>query len=274
MNELISTPERLDTTQHDQIMAEHLHRYALAAGYVKDKTVLDIASGEGYGTHLLSAGAKMVYGVDVSELAVSHAARKYQKGNLLFKQGSAASIPLEDHCVDIITSFETIEHHDLHDEMITECRRVLKPGGLLIISSPEKKYYSDLANYRNPYHVKELYGHEFRALLLKYFGNVSFLNQKYVTASVIIPEQGTADIRQYHGTYEKLLSEDTFTPLYHIALASDAALPAISSSFYMHDIPPDNKEARLAALYTGSTTWKIGRAVLGPFLLIKSLFKR
>lgn len=274
MNELISTPERLDTTQYDQIMAEHLHRYALAAGYVTGKIVLDIASGEGYGTHLLSAHANMVYGVDLSETAVSHAARKYQKDNLLFKQGSAADIPLEDHCVDVITSFETIEHHDLHDEMMMECKRVLKPGGLLIISSPEKKYYADLPNYRNPYHVKELYEHEFRALLSKYFANISFLSQKYLRASVIVAEQGMGDLKQYRGTYEKLMSEEFFTPLYHIAIASELELPAIRSSFYLHDLPPDNTEARLAQLYTGSTTWKIGRIIMGPFLMIRSIFKR
>jgi ubiquinone/menaquinone biosynthesis C-methylase UbiE len=273
MNELISTPERLDTTQHDQIMAEHLHRYALAVGHVKGLIVLDIASGEGYGTHLLSTAAKMVYGVDLSQEAIFHAAAKYQKNNLQFKHGSATAIPLEDHCIDVITSFETIEHHDLHEEMMLECKRVLKPGGLLIISSPEKKYYTDLPNYRNPYHVKELYEQEFRTLLLKHFSNINFLNQKYVTASVIIAEHGTAGVKQYHGTYEQLLSEAAFTPVYNIAFASDAAVPVVQSSFYMHETPPDDTAARLAKLYTDSTTWKIGRIILSPFLLIKSIFK-
>jgi len=273
MSALIPTPERLDTTQNDQIMIEHLHRYALAANYVKDKIILDIASGEGYGTNLLSATAKFAYGVDISSEAIAHAQNKYKQQNIAYKQGSATQIPLDDSCVDVIISFETIEHHDQHDEMLMECKRVLKPGGLMIISSPEKKYYSDISNYKNPYHVKELYQHEFKELLAKHFGNAQFLNQKYLSASVILTEGGNSAVKEYGGSYDKLLKKVDFTPIYIIALVSDGDIPKIESSIFIHQ-QTDNKIAdAIAQKYTSSTTWKLGKLILSPLVFIRELLK-
>lgn len=272
MSELKSTPERLDTTQTDQIMIEHLHRYALAVKFVKNKRVLDIASGEGYGASLLADVADFVYGVDLSAEAVAHAQKKYKKENLSYQQGSAAKIPLEDHCVDMITSFETIEHHDQHDAMMLECKRVLRPGGLLIISSPDKKYYSDLTHYRNPYHTKELYEEEFKRLIRTYFQYSKFLNQKYLTASVILTEDGPGTFKQYGGSYERLLPEENFTLVYNIAFASDSELPYPDSSFFPHEADTLELTRSTRELYENSTTWKIGRAVIAPLALIKSLF--
>src|SRR5579884_1636989 len=137
------TGERYVPAIEGQIKYEHLHRYALCLELVAGKTVLDIASGEGYGAALLASVATSVTGVDVDAATVEHAKHSYYKPNLTFLAGTCERIPLPDSSFDIVTSFETIEHHDKHDEMLDEIKRVLKPGGALIISSPNRLTYSD-----------------------------------------------------------------------------------------------------------------------------------
>ena len=75
------TGERLETFVYSRDAIEHLHRYALAKKYVNNKVVLDIASGEGYGSNLLCANAKHVYGVDIEEKVIERAKKKYKKNN-------------------------------------------------------------------------------------------------------------------------------------------------------------------------------------------------
>ena len=94
------TPEIMSAT----VMVEHLHRYAFAAGYCKGKDVLDIASGEGYGSHILSKVAKQVTGVDIDEASVAYAQNKYIASNLLFRTGRADKIPLDDKSLDVVVS--------------------------------------------------------------------------------------------------------------------------------------------------------------------------
>ena len=137
------TGERLETFVFNDNTVEHLHRYAITIDYIKGKTVLDIASGEGYGTNLLSKYAEKVFGVDIDETSIELAKKKYSSKNLEFKIGRADLIPLEDSSMDVVVSFETLEHHDKHQEMMLEIKRVLKPGGILIMSTPDKKYYTD-----------------------------------------------------------------------------------------------------------------------------------
>lgn len=165
MKELDWTGERLVTTVSDlHGVIEHLHRYALAVEICSNKIVVDIASGEGYGSVLISKVARKVYGVDIDEKSVLHAKNKYEKagGNLNFLVGSTSNIPVADNSVDVLISFETIEHHDEHEAMMLEVKRVLKEDGLLLISSPEKFIYRE-RDPDNPYHIKELTFKEFKS---------------------------------------------------------------------------------------------------------------
>lgn len=182
------TGERYVPSERGVIQYEHIHRYAAAQAYCKDKIVLDIASGEGYGSALLSSSAKKVSGVDIDPDSIKYASVKYSHhDNLEFLLGSCARIPLSDSSIDVVTSFETIEHHNQHEEMMTEIRRVLKPDGSLIISSPNKLIYSDNCNYQNPYHIKELYYHEFKNLLSRHFKYVWIGGQRIASSSFLVP---------------------------------------------------------------------------------------
>ena len=147
------TGERYLPEVAGQVALEHVHRYLCARAYCQGKAVLDVASGEGYGSALLAVTAERVIGVDLAAEAVAHAQARYRRPNLEFRQGSCIAIPLPDASFDVVVSFETIEHIDQHEAMLAEIKRVLKPDGLLIISSPEKREYSDSPNYKNAFHV-------------------------------------------------------------------------------------------------------------------------
>jgi ubiquinone/menaquinone biosynthesis C-methylase UbiE len=122
------TGERYLPGVRGEIELEHLHRYALARELARGKSVLDIACGEGYGADLLAAVAAQVIGVDLSEEVVEHARRKYgNRRNVQFRLGSCSAIPVGDASVDLVVSFETIEHHADHDEMMQEIKRVFDP---------------------------------------------------------------------------------------------------------------------------------------------------
>jgi hypothetical protein len=131
--------------------------------------------------------AESVIGVDIDEASVRHAAARYPAMNLSFRCGSASQIPLADASVDVITSFETIEHLAEHELMLREMARVLRSNGLLMISSPNRLVYSDARGYSNPFHVRELYFHEFRDLLRGFFPEVHIYGQRIFAASALYP---------------------------------------------------------------------------------------
>ena len=132
---------------------EHLHRYAYATQFVKDKTVLDLASGEGYGSYLLAGTASSVVGIDIDRDAVRHASNKYIRENLQFRLGSILEIPVEGrHLFDVIVCFEALEHVEDHHQLLKEVKRLLLPNGLFIVSTPNKWAYTDEPKYKNPLH--------------------------------------------------------------------------------------------------------------------------
>ena len=118
------------------IYAEHTSRYKCAESLVKGKLVLDIASGSGYGTQMLAQVASKVYGVDNNEEAIKYARKNFSAANIEYKLGNGEMIPMEDDSVDVVVTFETIEHIQDHTRFLREIKRVLKPDGLLLISTP------------------------------------------------------------------------------------------------------------------------------------------
>jgi GT2 family glycosyltransferase/SAM-dependent methyltransferase len=182
------TGERYVPTEAGDMRYEHWHRYGWAAEILSGLDILDIACGEGYGSNILAQRARAVTGVDISPEAVAHAREAYEGvDNLSFLNGSAAEIPLPDGRFDAVVSFETLEHLTQHEEMLSEIHRVLKPSGFLILSSPNKKVYSDDRNFRNEFHVKELYFDELDALVKRHFARVRYYGQRLATSSVILP---------------------------------------------------------------------------------------
>ena len=220
------TGERFVPSLQGDLKYEHLHRYALSIYFGEGKTVLDLASGEGYGSYILAQVAKTVIGIDIDSVSIDYAKNQYsQCTNLQFMVGSCESIPLENNSVDLVTSFETIEHHDKHDEMMQEIKRVLKPNGVLILSSPNRLTYSDQPNYSNPYHVKELYYDELCILLEKYFKYTQIYGQKLEASSFVYPLENSQqnNYKAFSGDVENIFQRVAIlnSPIYFIAICSD-----------------------------------------------------
>ncbi|MEQ1527380.1 MAG: methyltransferase domain-containing protein [Gallionella sp.] len=236
VNGLQWTGERYLPNVEGQVELEHVHRYAIAREVVRGKTVLDIASGEGYGSNFLAEVAAQVIGVDISEAAVAHAQEKYHRQNLEFRVGSCAEIPLESASVDVVVSFETIEHHVQHEEMMREIRRVLRPDGVLIMSSPDKHEFTEVHNYSTHFHVKELYRDEFETLLEKYFPHVRLYGQRVgygsYLASLELQAASQGSINYVGNLQACSKYAGVSRPIYFVAIASGKALPILDDSFF------------------------------------------
>jgi len=272
------TGERLETFVYNENTLEHLHRYSIAGEYTKGKTVLDIACGEGYGSFILSKNAGSVVGVDIDARTVEQAKAKYSNQNLEFREGRADKMPVKDQSIDVVVSFETIEHHDKHEEMMAEIKRVLKPGGLLIMSSPDKKYYTDDRNYKNPFHVKELYFEEFKNLIEQHFANSRFYFQNVFSGSVLIPEQDSKGFRLFDGDYGGVSESGVFKSMYALVLASDNPIQHKLDASGFIGTPIIQKEELLKAekireeaiaWIMNSRSFRLGNALLRPFRGLK-----
>tara|TARA_R110002012_G_scaffold319389_2_gene539625 strand:+ start:8747 stop:9580 length:834 start_codon:yes stop_codon:yes gene_type:complete len=271
------TVERLNFDNFSDTTVEHLHRYAITRPFILEKQVLDIASGEGYGSFLMSKYAKNVYGVDIDVNSILVASDKYKADNLHFKSGSAQSIPLENSSVDVVVSFETIEHHDMHEEMFKEIKRVLKPDGVLIMSSPDKRYYTDNTGYVNKYHIKELYFHEFQLIVQKYFDFNSFYFQKaYNLNSYISNYDDFNSTLIYSGDQKELFLEE-IEPLYNIVISSNKEKYFINSSIFNGSLIAKKRSNLLVhkrkEMIYQSKNYRIGRLCLKPYYYLKKYFK-
>jgi len=264
--------ERLEPFVFNETAIEHLHRYAAAVELAKNKDVLDVACGEGYGAKLIAGTALSVTGIDNDASTVKEAVRKYAGGNLRFLHGDALNIPADASLFDMAVSFETIEHLAHHDQFLKEIKRVLRKDGMLLISTPNKKTYSDIPGYSNPFHVKELYENELESLLNKYFTNVRIFYQQCTFASVIVSDAGTAG-PLFHGNYSEVSAAPVFTAVYLVALASDAPVAAdISGVFLGNQIFQQAlKEKEAAVKHTLS--YRIGHFILLPIKLLRNLLK-
>lgn len=133
------TGERIIPKENCGNIHEHVTLYQRNLNYVENKFVLDIACGVGWGTELLAKGAKFVIGVDVDAPSIEYAKKEYTGDNFRFVQGSILSIPFPDQLFDVVNSIETFEHVKRYEieTLVSECYRVLKPGGLFIFSTPD-----------------------------------------------------------------------------------------------------------------------------------------
>ncbi len=129
--------------------ADHLIRYEFAKQFCEEKSVLDIACGIWYGTDMLAQVANNIVWVDVDADAVKQAQNTYKRDNLSYVVGDWVTIPLADSSVDVVVSFETIEHIKDYTHFLEEIKRVLKKDWVLLMSTPN--YLWELV--KNEYHV-------------------------------------------------------------------------------------------------------------------------
>jgi len=173
----MSHPERIvpDETSPG-IIALHLKRYEFAAPFCRGGEVLDAGCGVGYGSAFLGGVARRVVGVDQDESAIAYARERYARPNVEFRVGNVLRLDFGDAEFDAVCSFETIEHVDDADAFVAELTRVLRPAGVLVVSTPRAP--ETTAAPENPFHRVELSRADFEALLRRFFGEVELYGQR------------------------------------------------------------------------------------------------
>jgi GT2 family glycosyltransferase/SAM-dependent methyltransferase/glycosyltransferase involved in cell wall biosynthesis len=242
-----------------QVVYEHYHRYLWAARVVRSLRVLDLGCGEGFGSAMLADVATEVIGVDIDERTVDHARVNYAAPGLSFELGSAEDLSAyEDGSFGAVVAFEVIEHIDAQRKVLEEVARVLADDGVFIVSTPDRRAYSDATGYVNPFHRHELTLEEFEELIAHRFSNIAFWAQRPITGSYVGPlappgqlddssrepaldQAAQGGAAQVSGDFFVERSGDEWrvagepAALYCIAVASRAPLPPLPSSSTLAD---------------------------------------
>ncbi len=164
-----------------RFLAQHLKPYETIKGMVENKRVLDIGSGDGYGTFYLAKFAGVAVGVDYDGPTITTAQAKYSLSNLTFIEMDALHLRFDDAVFDVVCSFQNIEHipEDNLAGYLSEIKRVLVPGGRLVLTTlnldQARKKNARRPYEKNPAHCKEFTLEELTALVGKYFS----LEEKY-----------------------------------------------------------------------------------------------
>jgi SAM-dependent methyltransferase len=139
--------------------------YQRLAPRCANRDVLEAGCGEGYGADLIAGVAKRVIGVDYDESAVTHVGLRYPRVQV--RHGNLADLPLPEESVDVVVNFQVIEHLWDQAQFVTECARVLRPGGQLMVSTPNRITFSPGRDTPvNPFHTRELNAAELTELLV------------------------------------------------------------------------------------------------------------
>jgi 2-polyprenyl-3-methyl-5-hydroxy-6-metoxy-1,4-benzoquinol methylase len=242
-NEMPDLGGRLLPSMSGGVVREHLHRYGMAQMLARGLDVLDIACGEGYGSRLMAEVARSVVGVDCDERVIRHASAAYSLPNLRYLVGDCVAIPVANASVDLVVSFETIEHIHDHAAFLSEITRVLRPSGVLLLSTPEREAYAQYSP-PNPYHLRELTYEETVSLLKSRFAVTSWARQRLCFGSAVVPVEPPADTTGFYsitGDFEGMRADRGLTQApYLVALATNGPrLPVLPwGVFEMPHEPP------------------------------------
>ena len=224
------TGERFTPECVREIWYEHWHRYVFAQRLAQGKRVLDAACGEGYGSALLAGSAAEVVGVDIDSASIAHARERYgARENLRYDIGDATELNVAPASYDLVVSFETLEHVEAQERMLEGFARALTDDGVLVVSSPDKHTYSEVAGFRNEFHTRELYRDEFLAMLKPHFPHVRLYGQKLLFQSAIWSQDGSGGACEaWTGSANPggtIVGNLDYAPLYYIAVCAKRELP-------------------------------------------------
>ncbi|HEV2723386.1 MAG TPA: methyltransferase domain-containing protein, partial [Thermoleophilaceae bacterium] len=207
------------------ISPEHHARYRAAATLVGGRAVLDAGCGVGWGSLLLAeADPDSLVAVDISPVAIEAARERAGAAAVDFKVGDLEDLPLDDDSVDVVVCYEAIEHVYRPAVALDELRRVLRPGGILLISSPNRGVYPA----GNPFHFHEFTTEELESELRARFPEVRVYRQQTHSATIF---GGEADLELGDSAVElsaqvrKVLGTSPGEEMYSVGIASDAPLP-------------------------------------------------
>jgi SAM-dependent methyltransferase len=206
--------------------SEHRGRYWWSASLAANREVLDAGCGTGYGSDILAAaGARRVVGIDVSEEAIAEARLRSEEDPVELMVASLHELPFAEDSFDLAVCFEVIEHIDRRDQALLELRRVLRPGGVLAISSPNRGVYPP----GNPHHVHEYRATEFREALAAVFPFVRVYRQSPWLAAAVLDDdesQATGAEDELTTRVIKIAAVEPGEEMFTLALASAAPITA------------------------------------------------
>jgi ubiquinone/menaquinone biosynthesis C-methylase UbiE len=173
--------ERIDAGRHHPWAGAHRSRYTFAARYVAGARVLDAGCGPGYGSRILiGAGAAAVVGIDIDNATVVTARRRYPHPKVRFLCGSITSLPFGDGAFDAVVCLEAVEHVRDAELALREMRRVLRPEGIVLVSTPNASAYGGYSG--NPYHFREFTLEDFDRLVAPHFAIIERRGQAQARA--------------------------------------------------------------------------------------------
>jgi SAM-dependent methyltransferase len=165
----------------DPLGCQHVSRYLFARSVVVGTDIVDMGCGSGYGSAILARDRRhRVTGIDSSPDAVKAAAAAWSRPNIAFMVGDALDLHMSPGSVDTVVSFEAIEHVTDPARFLDQIAQLLRPGGRLVLSTPDRDFYSPGAQHgesHNPFHLSEMTRAELVELVASRFRVISVYGQ-------------------------------------------------------------------------------------------------
>lgn len=236
-----SGPEKAGLPAPEALPERHA-RYCWARGLVAGRKVLDAGCGAGWGTALLATHAREAVGIDHLPFAIADA-RRESANRASFRQGDLQQLPFADDEFDVVVCFEAIAQVADPELVFDELARVLRPNGLLLVSSPNRGAYPP----GNPLHLSELTSDELETSLASRFSNVVMLRQQTYYASLLgtaaTLETDDLEIR-IDADVRKGAGGGPGGELYAIAVASNGGLPPEPARIVLGDSVDHSEQRR------------------------------
>lgn len=212
----MSAAEHLANDPTSELWGEHRSRYRFAAQFAGGQRVLDVASGAGFGLRMLGQAGARPIGLDYDAAALTEVRRLERAARLV--HADATCLPLATDSIDLVVSFETIEHVPDARALVVEIRRVLKPGGRLVLSTPNRAFGPPERHTTNPFHIREFTADELRELLGEVFQEVRLYGQRPSAAYRYVPFLMVEPHREPAALAWKLLVRAPFAARNRLAL--------------------------------------------------------
>lgn len=201
------------------LFLKHKFAYELALSYINaTDRVLEIGCGDGYGAHLISSIGADVVAIDVDTNAINYAKRKYKDTNITFELYDGETIDYADHIFNMIVSFQVIEHVADVEKYLKNIKRLLKPEGIFIITTPSRTYRLK-PNQKpwNEFHLREYDISSLKSDIIRVFPNSRLYAVKACEEIVSIekercrPARADYDETEFHYIFERANYKDYYS---------------------------------------------------------------